>query len=225
MPNRSWNTLTCSSLLFRDRAATTKHILDIIFANSKVDVLRFVILALFVGLLSFIPCIVIGSLISFLLPAQLYGMIGTALVGLTVVAIVIFLLHLSQHTTLLRLEGRGVTRITAAIWDRLLRLRQRDVRNFKAGDLLVRAMVFHNLRSELSGLVANSFISALFLFPALCLLYIYSVKLANATLAMGLISGRGHQHHGCFTVPLALTPTGSTPHVERQHGAVHQRNL
>ena len=167
---------------------SAKHILQIIFANAKVDLLRFAVLGILVGLLAFIPSIVIGSMANHLLPAQLYGMLATAIAGLAGLAIVSLLLHLSQHTTLLRLEGRGVTRITAAIWDRVLRLKQRDVRSFKAGDLLVRAMVFHNLRSELSGLVANSIISAIFFFPTVWLLYIYSAKLATATLVIGLIS-------------------------------------
>lgn len=168
--------------------AKVKDVLKIIFSNSARDLLRFTLFAVFVALFTFVPSIAIGVMVNYLLPSQLHGMVTTVVVGLSVVAIVSFLFHLAQHTTLLRLEGRGVTRITAAIWDRILRLRQRDTRQFKSGDLLVRATVFYKLRNDLSGLVASSFLSAFFLVPALGLLYVYDVYLTTATVVIGVIS-------------------------------------
>ena len=80
--------------------------------------------------------------------------------------------------------AQHMLRLAAAAWDRLLGLRSGFFRNFTAGELAVRMLVFQAMREQLSGVVANALLSLAFLFPTLAILFHYDTTLVLINLGM-----------------------------------------
>jgi len=78
----------------------------------------------------------------------------------------------------------SASRLAAAAWDRLLSFRPGFFRNFTAGELAVRMMVFQAMRDQLSGVVANALLPLVFLLPTLAILFLYDTTLALTSLGM-----------------------------------------
>ncbi|MCY4527301.1 MAG: ATP-binding cassette domain-containing protein, partial [Anaerolineaceae bacterium] len=93
-----------------------------------------------------------------------------------------------QGMSLMRLEGRAMTRMGAAIWDRLLGLPPGFFRRFTAGELTVRMSVFWTLRDQVSGVLTSALLGIIFLLPALGLLFLYNAALAWTSLGAGLFA-------------------------------------
>ena len=159
-----------------------------LFANrTGIESIRYVLGGLVAGLISFAPAAMVAVVVDWLVPARSEAFLWWAVAALTLLAVVGGLVQLSQSTTLLHVEGRGAARLTAAVWDRLLRLKRDDLRGFKTGEVSQRAFVVQALRENLSGIVAGTVSSILFLLPILGLLFLYDPTLAATSLALGIL--------------------------------------
>ena len=118
-------------------------------------------------------------------------------------AFVSALFHVLRGTALMRLEGRLTARLSAVVWDRLLRLRPDFFRCYSAGELAARSMVFQDVRDHVSGVTADGVLSSLFLLPALGLLFFYDAGLGLAVACFGVFA-------------LAVTAISCILHVEPQ---------
>ena len=159
-----------------------------LFANrTGIESIRYALGGLVAGLISFAPAAMVAVVVDWLVPARSDAFLWWAVAALTLLAVVGVLVQLSQSTTLLHVEGRGAARLTAAVWDRLLRLKRDDLRGFKTGEVSQRAFVVQALRENLSGIVAGTVSSILFLLPILGLLFLYDPTLATTSLALGIL--------------------------------------
>ena len=156
--------------------------------NMAVDWVRFAVTGLLASLMSLAPAIMVGVLVSWVLPAGADGALFRAVVVLSALAIVGGLLLTLQGMALMRLEGRAMTRLGAAIWDRLLGLPPGFFRRFTAGELTARITVFWSLRDQVSGILASALLGIIFLLPALGLLFLYNEALAWTSLGIGLFA-------------------------------------
>lgn len=109
--------------------------------------------------------------------------IVAALGAFSALAVVVQML---QGTALMRLEGRATARLEAATWDRLLRLPSEFLRRFSAGELVSRLGVFAAVRDRISGAVAQTVLSIVFLLPTLGILFAYDAFLALVAGGIGL---------------------------------------
>lgn len=159
-----------------------------LFANKiGIESIRYAVSGLAAGLISFAPAAMIALVVDWLVPARSDAFLWLAMATLTLLAVAGVLVQLMQSTTLLHVEGRGAARLTAAIWDRLLRLKRDDLRGFKAGEISQRAFAVQALRESLSGVVSGTLSSILFLLPILGLLFLYDPTLATTSLALGVL--------------------------------------
>ena len=159
-----------------------------LFANKiGSESIRYALCGLVAGLISFAPAAMMAIVVDWLVPARSDAFLWAAIGTLTLLAAVGVLVQLLQNTTLLHVEGRGTARLTAAIWDRLLRLKRDDLRGFKAGEVSQRAFAVQALRESLSGVVSSTVSSILFLLPILGLLFLYDATLATTSLALGIL--------------------------------------
>jgi len=159
-----------------------------LFANKiGVESIRYTLSGLVAGLISFAPAATIAIVVDWIVPARSDGFLWLALAFLTLLAGVGMLVQLGQSTTLLHVEGRGAARLTAAVWDRLLRLKRDDLRGFKTGEISQRAFAVQALRENLSGIVTGTLSSILFLLPILGLLFLYDPTLATTSLTLGVL--------------------------------------
>ena len=139
---------------------------------------RFALAGLLAALLSQAPAIAVGVLTDWVLASAAEQMLVQVIIALGAFGVVGVLLQILQGTSMMRLEGRGAARVSAAAWDRLLTLPPSFFRRFTAGELAVRMASFQLMRDQLSGVVASSLLSFVFLLPTLVILFVYDTGLA-----------------------------------------------
>ena len=171
---------------FPPRPVETRDVLAMAGHRLPMEAARFVAAGLLVGLSGFFPALAMGLFADWVMPAGSPELLWSLTAAMLVVAAFGVLMTLRQSSTLLRVEARAATRLTAAVWDRIVSLRPSAVQGFSAGELTSRALVFHSLRERASNVVTSSLVSVLFLFPTLFLLFWYNPVLAGVSLAVGL---------------------------------------
>ena len=152
------------------------------------DFIRFITTGLLVGLVMLLPAVVLGFIVDEVIPTGEASLLYSVAAVLATFALFGALLHVLQGTALMRLEGRVVSRIEAAFWDRMLRLPASFLQRYSAGDLAMRGMTFQNLRGEVQGMVANNVMSIVFLSPALVLIFFYDAALGGIVTSFGILS-------------------------------------
>lgn len=152
------------------------------------DFVRFAAAGLLGGLVMLVPAVVVGFVADEVIPTGETSLLYLATAALAVFALIGALLHILQGTALMRLEGRGASRIEAAFWDRLLRLPLSFLRRYPAGNLAMRGMTFQSLRDAVRDVIANAVLSIVFLLPAFLLIFFYDPALGGVTAAFGLLS-------------------------------------
>ena len=170
------------------RPTTTKDILAVVKQGLPLEAARFVLTGLAVGILTFLPAFALATLTRWVTWRENLELLPSLGVALLFVALLGMAMTYLQNSTLLRVEARAATRLSAALWDRLLGVPLNSLRGFSAGELASRAMVFQNLRDRASSLVASSLISVVFIFPILFVLLLFDIRLALISLCIGLVS-------------------------------------
>ena len=154
--------------------------------NALPDLTQLVAAGIGAGILALAPAVGINVLVGHVIPSNavtaLWELAGI-LVGLAVAAT---LLHMIRGTALMRLEGRLVARMSAGIWDRLLRMRVSFFQKYSAGELATKAYALELLRDRVSGAVAEALLSTVFLLPMFGLLFYFDPVLGWLSLGLGL---------------------------------------
>ncbi len=145
---------------------------------------RFALAGLVAALLTQVPAIAVGVLADWVLASAASDMLLQVMIALALIGIVGVLVVILQGTSMMRLEGRGTARVSAAAWDRLLRLSPSFFRRFTAGDLAIRMGSFQLMRDQISGVAANALLSFVFLLPTLAILFAYDVPLALVSIGL-----------------------------------------
>lgn len=171
-----------------DRPVGTREILGLAARGMVGDLGRFLAFGIAASVLMLVPAIAVGILADWIVPAGRAGMLVQMTIALSALAVVGTFLQMLRGTAMMRLEGRAVARVSAALWDRLLMLPPSFFRSFTAGELAVRMAAFQMLRDQVSGVVASAVISFTFLLPMLILLFAYDTALAWLIFSLGLIS-------------------------------------
>ena len=168
--------------------ASLKDLLRLGRSGLRADFLRFLSAGLLGGLVMLLPAVVVGFIADEAIPAGDVGLLYLATAALAAVGLIGALLHVLRGMALMRLEGRAVSRIEAAFWDRLLRLPPNVLHRYSAGDLAMRGMTFQALRDALQGVAAGAVLSLVFLSPALVLIFLYDALLGSVAAAFGVVS-------------------------------------
>ncbi|MCY4219725.1 MAG: ATP-binding cassette domain-containing protein [Gammaproteobacteria bacterium] len=156
-------------------------------SGMKGGFLRFTLAGLLASLLTLAPAIAIEYIVNELIPPGfVYALLLTILILITA-SVTGALLQMLQGTALIHVEGQAATRSTSAIWSRLLTMSPSFFKRHSAGELMVRAMAFQSLRDHISGVVANSVLSLVFLLPAFLLISIFDPLLGWISFMIGVV--------------------------------------
>ncbi len=150
-------------------------------------VLRFVTVGFLGGILMLAPAVVVGLVTGEIIPGGAFSSLISTITAMIAAALIGALLQMLQGMTLMGIEGRAITWASAALWDRLLGLPQAFFRRFTAGDLAVRVMTFQALRDLISGMVANTALSIVFLLPAFSMIFLYDLVLGWVSFVIGVL--------------------------------------
>ena len=156
--------------------------------GSAADILRLICVGLPYGLIRLLPALALGVVANQVTAgggSETLYMLAMVLAGFGLLG---GLLHMLQSMTMARLEGRSASRIEAAFWDYLMRLPSSVLNRYPAGDLAMSGMSFQNIRDGLQGVVADSFLSIIFLLPVFGVIFFYDATLGSVALAFSLVS-------------------------------------
>ncbi len=170
------------------RSVNAADLLRIGLRGSAGDVLRLVLAGLPAGLIKLLPALALGFTATHVMRGGDVGAVYAAAAVLAGFGVAGALLHLLQGMASMRLEGRSVSRIEAAFWDRLLRLPSSVLRRYPAGDLAMRGMTFQNVRDGVQGVAADTVLSIAFLLPVFGVIWFYDDRLGLIALVFSFAS-------------------------------------
>lgn len=172
---------------FPSRKVSLRDVVRMVATGATPHLLHYGIAGLVVALISFTPALLIGVITDIVAPRHDLILLQIATTMIVFAALISGMTHLTQSIAMLRVEARGEVRATAAIWDRVFRIRPQDRQDYMAGDLATRTMSFERLRNSVSGTLANVLSSVLFLLPAIALLFFFGPLLAMVVVGIGVV--------------------------------------
>ena len=163
-------------------------LLKIALHGSAANLARLVMVGFAGGLIKLVPALALGFVANQTAAGGTAGAFHAVAVAVAGFGLLGALLHLLRSTAMMRIEGRSVSRVEAAFWDRLMRLPPSILHGRRAGDPAVSAMTFQNLRDGLQRVAADGLLSIVFLLPVLGVIFLYDVTLGTVALAFSLAS-------------------------------------
>ena len=173
---------------FKSRKIRPRELLRDFSDGLGMAITRFLTAGLVGGLIMLLPAFILGFVVSEVIPTREYGLLYASTMGLTILAGIWALIHILQGMALIRIEGRIVSRIEAAFWDRLRKLPLSFLQQYPSADRAMRGMTFQRLRDTIQGVVINNILSIIFLLPALLIIFFYDIGLGLVTTVFGLLS-------------------------------------
>ena len=167
---------------------TSADLLRIALRGSGADLARLVMAGLPGGLIKLVPALALGFVANRTAAGGTAGALYAVAVAVAGFGLLGALLHLLRNTAMMRIEGRAVSRVEAAFWDRLMRLPPRILHGRGAGDPAMSGMTFQNLRDGLQGVAADGLLSIVFLLPVLGVIFLYDATLGTVALGFSLAS-------------------------------------
>lgn len=166
----------------------SEDLLRIALHGSSVDLVRLVLAGLPGGLIKLLPALALGFVAAHIVAGGSVGALYSVAVTLAGFGLLGALLHVYQSAAMMRLEGRSASRLEAAFWDRLMRLPPSVLHRQPSGDLAMSGMTFQSLRDGIQGVVADSFLSTIFLLPVFGVIFFYDTTLGLITLGFSLVA-------------------------------------
>ncbi len=171
-----------------EQTSNAASLLGMVFHRVRSDLARLVGAGILSGLAMLAPAAFLGAIASQVLPSGDLSALVMLTAAMVMGGLVLTLAQMVKGTALMRLEGRAVARISAALWDRMLLLPSSFFRRFTVGDLGSRALGFQHLRDRVAGVVAGSMLTLIFLLPASVLMLVYDSALGGLGLGVGVAS-------------------------------------
>ena len=163
-------------------------LLRVALRGSARDLARLTVAGLPAGLLKLVPALALGFVAHHVAADGNAGALYALAVTVAGFGLLGALLHLLQSAAMMRLEGRGASRVEAAFWDRLMRLPPSVLRRHPSGDVAMSGMTFQSLRDGLQGAVADSLLSCIFLLPVFGVIFFYDAALGAIALGFSVAS-------------------------------------
>ena len=170
------------------RGVKPADLLRVALRGSARDLARLTIAGLPAGLIKLVPALALGFVAHHVAADGNAGALYALAVTVAGFGLLGALLHLFQSAAMMRLEGRGASRVEAAFWDRLMRLPPSVLRRLPSGDVAMSGMTFQSLRDGLQGAVADSLLSCIFLLPVFGVIFFYDATLGAIALGFSLAS-------------------------------------
>lgn len=174
---------------FPSGSVTWSELLKFAVQRSGRDLTRLVLSGFLGGLLKLVPALMLGLVANHIIAdGNTTGPLFLVAVLLATLGLLSVLINLFQYSAMMRFEGQSASRIEAAFWDRLMRLPSDVLHRQPSGDLAMSGMAFQNLRDGLQRVVANSFLSLIFLLPVVGVVFFYDVLLGIVVLIFSVVA-------------------------------------
>lgn len=169
-----------------DRPIGLRELARFAVTNTGPDWIRFAVAGFLASVLLLVPALFAAMLAKWVLASQDGGALIHIVAVIAVTAVVAGLMALLQGMMLMRLEGRTMANLAAALMDRTIDLPVGFFRRFAAGDLAKRLAAFWILRDQVAALVAYAVLGVVFLLPGLGLIFFFNAALGWLSVGVGL---------------------------------------
>lgn len=161
-----------------DAALSLKSLLQFAITQQKPDLIRLLMLQIFIGLLGLFVPIATGVILDTAVPNASMSLLMQFIFGLLATVFAGAAFSAAQALTLIRLRFKTNVATEAAVWDRLLRLPINFFREYSPGDLAMRSGGIDFIQQEITGAVIQSILGGIFSFLTLALMFYYAPVLA-----------------------------------------------
>ncbi len=152
--------------------------------QSGPDILRLGLMGLMSGTLGLAVPIMIGFLISTIIPGAVLDQLFQICIGLVAAAVGAAVFELLQGFATLRIQGKSTHALQSALWERLISLPMSFFRGKSTGEIVERGMSIESIQQLLSGQLIHIVMRVLFSAMNLFLLFYYSMTLAFFALVL-----------------------------------------
>ncbi len=158
--------------------------------QSRGDILRLGLMGLMSGTLGLAVPIMVGFLISTIIPGAVLDQLFQICIGLVAAAVGTAVFELLQGFATLRIQGKSTHALQSALWERLISLPMSFFRGKSTGEIVERGMSIESIQQLVSGQLLHLVMRVLFSAMNLILLFYYSMTLAFfAVLLVALVAG------------------------------------
>lgn len=158
------------------------------FGGAKKWISQYFLLGLIGTLLGLATPFLYKVLFDQVIPHSDYNTLSKILAVLVVIAITSLSFQITASLTILRIEGSAQNKLTAAVWDRFLRLPVSFFRKYGVGDLIQRTGMVEEVRKVLSLQTISTIFSALYALIYLVPMFYFSWQLALIGVTFTLLS-------------------------------------
>lgn len=141
-----------------------KDLCMFVFADIKIDFLRFVIIGLLCTLIGLLMPMMTKNFIDYIIPNAARNMAVQICVLVFVCNMASMLGSLAKSLANMRMQTKSQNVLQTAIIDRLLRLPVNFFKDYTSGDLSDRAMTISTMQAQISGIVLSAVMNLLFSF-------------------------------------------------------------
>jgi NHLM bacteriocin system ABC transporter ATP-binding protein len=166
-----------------------RDLLQFAAAMVRAELLRILLAALCIGMLSMAAPPLTQVLIDSVIPRAEIDQLVICAMALAVVTIVAAGFRITQGIAMLRLESLLDWMLQAAIIDRLLRMPAEFFRRYTAGDLADRALGVEAVRAMVTGRAVNGLLASVSCVFSFALMFYYDYALAFVAVALALFRG------------------------------------
>lgn len=162
-----------------EKKLTFFDIIKFAFPEYKNEILRFIPLGIFIGILGMFFPVATGVFFDKIIPQAKYNMPEALSLALLVSAFSVAIFQILQSIVLIRMDGKMKEPVQSAIWDRILSLPCSFFRQFSSGDLASRSLGIDFISSQLfTGMIFPSILGAIYALFNFILLFRYDTELA-----------------------------------------------
>jgi NHLM bacteriocin system ABC transporter ATP-binding protein len=173
--------------IFPDKKLKVADVFLFALRGQKSDITRLLLAQVFIGLLGLFVPIATGIILDTAVPNANLGILWQFIFGLFASSFAIASFTVAQTFAVIRLGFKTEAALQPAVWDRLLRLPTNFFHQFNPGDLSLRASGIDTMQQKLTGASLQFFLSGIFSFITLGLMFYYSPILAASSIVLALI--------------------------------------
>ena len=175
---------------FPTRPMKASEVFQFGMQQSRADIARLGLMGVLSGTIGLAVPIMIGFLISTIIPGAVLDQLLQICIGLVAAAVGSAVFELLQGIATLRIQGKSTHALQSALWERLISLPMSFFRGQTTGEIVERGMSIESIQQLVSGQLLHLVMRVLFSAMNLILLFYYSMTLAFfAVLLVALVAG------------------------------------
>jgi ABC-type bacteriocin/lantibiotic exporter with double-glycine peptidase domain len=175
-----------------NKAKKLTQMAKLAFRETRIDLKRFILLQMGVGLLMLLQPLLTGIIFDDVVKLRQYSLIDQVFFGLLAISVGTIAFKLVQNFSMIRFQVKSSAFLESALWNRILSFHLRFFKIFRLGDLHERLVAVDQLQKELTtssmNALSQGFFSIIILLFISCYMPLYGLLIFGLTIVFGIAS-------------------------------------